>query len=255
MIDLPAVFFEIHLGLPREAPGDDESTRRALRLCELPADIDMLDVGCGPGGQTVVAAQEFAQASVVAIDLHRPFLDEVWRRAETDGVADRVHPVHADMQRLPVADGGFDLILAEGSAYVIGIHAALSQWRALLRQPGYIVFSELVWLTDNRPEEAAAFFNAEYPPMTTPGVIVKTIDECGYVLVGRFTLPDESWWVSYYAPMEKRIEELRVKYAGDDDALGVIEESQKEIDIRRRYGDSYGYEFFVVRMQAGMAGR
>ena len=46
-------FFEIHQGLPREGPGDFDSTRRALALLGgLPERPRILDIGCGPGMQT-----------------------------------------------------------------------------------------------------------------------------------------------------------------------------------------------------------
>ena len=53
----PPQFFELHTGLPREGPGDDSITRRAVGLLpELPQDPVVIDAGCGPGGQTLVLA-------------------------------------------------------------------------------------------------------------------------------------------------------------------------------------------------------
>jgi hypothetical protein len=51
---LPEFFWIIHCGLPREGPGDNESTRRAyVMLKDLPERPQILDVVCGPGMQTV----------------------------------------------------------------------------------------------------------------------------------------------------------------------------------------------------------
>ncbi len=48
------LFFEIHSGLPREGPGDDASTRKAFSMVpSLPASPLILDIGCGPGMQTL----------------------------------------------------------------------------------------------------------------------------------------------------------------------------------------------------------
>ena len=48
----------LHQGLPREGPGDDGCTREALRrLPELRPEAVVLDLGCGPGGQTLVLAK------------------------------------------------------------------------------------------------------------------------------------------------------------------------------------------------------
>ena len=54
----PPQFFELHSGLPREGPGDDSITQRAVELLPaLPPDPVVVDAGCGPGGQTLVLAR------------------------------------------------------------------------------------------------------------------------------------------------------------------------------------------------------
>ena len=60
-------------------------------------------------------------------------------------------------------------------------------------------------------------------------------------------LPDTAWWDDYYAPLADKLPMLRQKYRDDDEALGVVEMTQREIEMRRKFGDSYGYEFFVGR--------
>jgi len=51
---LPEIFWEIHNGLPRAGPGDNDSTRRAyLMLKDLPENPRIIDIGCGPGMQTI----------------------------------------------------------------------------------------------------------------------------------------------------------------------------------------------------------
>ena len=55
---LMEIMLDVHSGLPRQGPGDDESTLRALSLCtELPMRPSVLDVGCGPGMQTIALAR------------------------------------------------------------------------------------------------------------------------------------------------------------------------------------------------------
>ena len=55
---LPESFWIIHSGLPREGPEDNKSTQRAYRMLKgLPTNSRILDVGCGPGMQTVELAK------------------------------------------------------------------------------------------------------------------------------------------------------------------------------------------------------
>lgn len=76
------VFFEIHRDLPREGPGNNESTRKAFHLLNgLPSQPNILDIGCGPGMQTIEIAK-MTNGKIIAIDTHEPFLEELNRRAE-----------------------------------------------------------------------------------------------------------------------------------------------------------------------------
>ncbi len=69
---LPEFFWVIHSGLPREGPGDNKSTRKAYRMLkDLPKNPRILDVGCGPGMQTVELAK-LSGGQIVALDFHEP---------------------------------------------------------------------------------------------------------------------------------------------------------------------------------------
>jgi len=241
------VFFELHHDLPREGPGDDESTLRALALCtELPERPDVLDVGCGPGMQTLALAAATG-GIITAVDAHEPFLDQLRERAEAAGVRDRLHVMRGDMTDLPFGPDSFDLIWSEGAAYIMGISEAFDAWRAFLRPGGYIVVSELVWLVDDVPAEVRDFFERGYPGVTDVAGNLQRIAATGYEIIDHFTLPAESWWTHYQSPLEARIPGLLDRYAGDEAALAVINETIEEHRIRREYPETYGYEFFIAR--------
>ena len=107
--------------------------------------------------------------------------------------------------------------------------------------------TELVWLDDRPPAEVAEFFGREYPAMTRVQAINEALSVSGYENMGDFTLPDSAWWDDYYTPLNAKLPALKQKYAGDEQALAVIASSEAEIDLRRRFGESYGYQFFVAR--------
>jgi serine/threonine-protein kinase HipA len=60
-------------------------------------------------------------------------------------------------------------------------------------------------------------------------------------------LPVQDWWNNYYTPAERRVEELREKYADDPDMLATLDETSREHDLFRTYHDAYGYVFYVMR--------
>lgn len=241
------VFFDVFAGLPREAPGLDECTRQALALCKgLPEHPVVLDLGCGPGAQTMVLATELA-GTITAVDFHEPFLEELRRRAEALGITDRVETRRLDMTSLPFEPESFDSIWAEGSAYIVGIEAALRAWKPLLKPGGYLGFTELVWLVEEPDAEVKAFFDEEYPAMTSVKGNLDLITNEGYAVVGRFTLPNAAWWDHYYGPLEAKFPMLRERYAGNEPALAIVAQVEREVAMRRRHPDDYGYEFFVAR--------
>jgi hypothetical protein len=60
-------------------------------------------------------------------------------------------------------------------------------------------------------------------------------------------LPTSSWWDNYYTPQAARIAMLREKYRDDAEAILLLDESQKEIDLYRDYSDWYGYVFYIMQ--------
>ena len=75
------LFWRLHERLPNQGPGSDETTRRALAapIRETPR---VLDMGCGPGRQTLMLAADLG-GKVTALDLIPQFLEEGSRRAST----------------------------------------------------------------------------------------------------------------------------------------------------------------------------
>jgi SAM-dependent methyltransferase len=245
------VLLDVHSGLPRQGPGDDESTLRALGMCtELPAQPAVLDIGCGPGMQTMALAGA-TDGTVTAIDLIEQFLDQLRERAIAAGVRHRVQVMGADMADLPFGKHTFDLIWCEGAAYIMGISEAFTNWMEFLRPHGYLVVSEICWLMPEAdvPADVVDFWRRDYAGITDIAGNIERIEACGYDVIGHFTLPDESWWTHYYDPLAAKLRAARETYGSDPRALEFIDGSEEEQRIRREHGDTYGYEFFVCRLR------
>ena len=206
----------MHQDLPREGPGNRQSTARALGLiADLPAAPQVLDIGCGPGMQTVDLAGLVPGARIQAVDAHAPFLADGTRRAEAAGCADRVTFSVGDMRALDFEPETFDLLWCEGAAYIMGVAEALEAWRPLLKAGGCLAFTEAVWLTADPPQTLAAWWHAEYPAMGDAQATLDKVANAGYEILGHFVLPEAAWWDDYYMPMEARIAGLRVELEGD----------------------------------------
>lgn len=242
------VFAEVHDDIPRGGPGNFESTRKAFRiLAELPERPNILDVGCGPGVQTLDLAR-LTDGSITAVDNHKHFLGRLRETVARRGLTDRVTVLDRDMFHLRLKPQSFDAIWAEGSIYIIGFEAGLRSWRPLLRRPGYLAATEITWLRPDRPVELEAFWANEYPAMQDVEANLAAIRRSGFVPSGHFTLPGSAWWEPYYGPIERRLPALRAKYRDHPQALAVLQSEQTEIDLYRRYSAYYGYVFYVMRV-------
>ncbi|GHE09764.1 SAM-dependent methyltransferase [Klenkia taihuensis] len=242
MTELADVFWAAHTDLPREAPGSVRTTELLLALAgPLPDRPRTVDVGSGTGPASVLLA-ELTGGEVTAVDLHAPFLAAVTERARGAGVADRVHPLRASMDSLPLQPGSVDLVWAEGSAYAVGVDAALAAWRPLLAPGGVVVLTEAEWTTADPAPGARAFWDPGYPAMRDTAGNVAAFRAAGWVVQAAYLLPDADW-AAYYDPLAARIEQLRAE--GVDPAL--LDQVGEEIAVREAHAGDYGYTGYVLR--------
>lgn len=242
-----AIFFEVYEHLPRQGPGDRASALRALSLCgDLPDRPAVLDLGCGVGGQTLFLAERTG-GTILAMDRHAPSVARLEAAIAARGLSERVRAVVGDMAEPGLPAESVDLIWSEGALYNLGLDRALAVCADLLRPGGYLAFTDAIWRKDDPPAELKAGFEQDYPTMGRLEDDLARIHASGLELVGHFTLPDEAWWTDFYAPMERRIAQLRVIHAGDAEAQAILDQLAAEPVLHRSSGAWYAYEFFVLR--------
>ena len=241
------IYFEIFESLPRQGPGDEESTKRAFqKLAELPNHPEILDVGCGTGAQTMVLAK-LTSGNIKALDNHTPFIEKLKRDVRRAGYAERIRCVVGDMASMNFEKNSFDLIWSEGAAYIMGFNNALKAWRPLLCPNGYMVISEMVWFKEEASQEIRDYFAKEYPDMKYYKHIFPTIESSGYKMIDYFPLPSEAWWTDFYTPAEEKLVEMRRKHQKNNDAQAIFDSFQLEIDMHRKYSEYYGYGFYIMQ--------
>lgn len=239
-------FYEVFENIPRQGPGIKESTYKAYNLIKeyLPSRPEILDVGCGKGVQTIELAQE-CHGHITAIDKHQFFLDHLKKAASEEGLSDKISCINADMAQLPFNKPVFDVIWSEGAVFIIGIKEGLKQWKRFLKQDGFLVLSDLVWLTDERPSELTQHWKNEGISVLTIDQVLKAADQEKYCIIDHFTLPDEGWLEKFIIPLEKTITSLRAKYAGNTEALETFQALEYENGLVKKYLNCCGYEFFI----------
>jgi SAM-dependent methyltransferase len=235
-----ADFMEIFKELERWGPESEADTLKALEALSV-APTPILDIGCGKGTTTLVLARNTA-AKITAVDNESIAIDAVQRAVTALGLQQRVSAISASMADLPFKTASFDLIWAEGSAYIIGVERALKEWRRYLANPGFLVVSDLVWLRDSPSPEAVTFWKGEYPDMQTVAVRRQHMRSAGYLIVADFALSSQAW-NNYIDPLRERVEKL-----GREMDTSAMNDIRAELEIYDRYLEKdFGYHFFVLQ--------
>src|SRR4030042_676297 len=132
----------------------------------LPEKPKILDIGCGPGRQTMELAR-LSGGKITALDNHQPFLDKVRKDADALGLSPHIETLNQDMKAMDFETGSFDVIWAEGALTLMGFENGLKTCRPLLKEKGYLGVTELVWLEDHPSPEARE--GAQENPATKNG--------------------------------------------------------------------------------------
>lgn len=126
------------------AGGVAEIKERTLAWMDLEAGHRVLDVGCGPGIDTLALAERVgSKGEVVGVDYDAEMIEEARRRAERAGVSAWVRHLHADAAALPLPDESFDACRCERVLqHVADPEAALDEMLRVTRPGGRIVVAD-----------------------------------------------------------------------------------------------------------------
>lgn len=242
-----SLFIEMFAALPRQGPGSEACTLRALEalkphLTPAPA---ILDIGCGAGAQTLTLAKALPDAIITAVDLEASLLEKLSRDAHELGLAERIETMSGDMGEMGKLelDRTFDLIWSEGAIYIIGLEQGLQAWKPLLKAGGCLAISHIAWLTDSPSSLALNFWQMAYPQIAHRQANADIIQQQGFRIVDQFDLPASAWWQDYYTPMEQALEQL----PDTPEAEALALECRTEIDLYKQHGEEYGYVFWLLK--------
>ena len=206
----------------------------------------ILDIGCGTGAQTITLAKNTA-AQITAVDMLPQFLEKLMKKAKEENLLNRITAKEMLMDQLAFDERSFDVIWSEGAIYNIGFEKGLSMWKKYLKDDGYLVVSEISWLTDTRPEEVEQYWVNVYPEMDTVENKLSVIEKCGYTSVAHFPLDDKCWIDHYYQPLLENADAFLKKYDYADEVKQFLEAGENEADMYNRFKDYYSYVFYIAK--------
>lgn len=205
--------------------GLSKYTREAYQMLPKLDKPRILDIGCGSGVPTIELAR-LSNGRIIGLDIDQRLLDRLEKKVKEAGFSNRVKTLKCSMFEIDFPDESFDIIWSEGSISEIGFEKGLKEWGHFLKTNGFLVVHDDIKNTGKK---------------------LKQIPKCGYSLLGHFLLPDDTWWIEYYGPLEKRIQELRIEYVDDKESLKLLEKEQNEIDMFKNNPKIYGSVFFVMQ--------
>jgi len=122
----------------------------------------VVDLGSGTGGAAAAMQRRWPKASVLALDLAIPMLDEGRRRSRWHPLRRRVQPLCADARALPLAEASVDVLFSNLCLqWVEDLPAVFAGFRRVLRPGGLLLAS--TFGPDTLQELRAAFAEAEAP--------------------------------------------------------------------------------------------
>jgi ubiquinone/menaquinone biosynthesis C-methylase UbiE len=202
-------------------------TRKAFQMLPPMEKPCILDLGCGTGVPTMELAR-LSQGEIIGLDIDQLSLDKFNEKIKQAGLTSRVKTIKCSMLEMNFPDESFDLIWAEGVLSRISFEKALKVWQRFLKTKGFLVLHEEIRFIEKDLEK---------------------VSNCGFTLFGNFKLPQDAFWIEYYQPLQKRIDELRIKYGNDINALSVLDGEQREIDMFKKNPKLHNSGFYLLQKE------
>jgi SAM-dependent methyltransferase len=207
-------------------------------LLEWPANATVLDIGCGNGAWTSIAADRTARGHVIGLDFSPGMLDELRARVPT------VWCVQGDANTLPFATGSVDVLLAMWMLYHTDRTRAIAECRRVVRPGGKMIAatneSSFIPSLDDFLTEAAS------------EVLGHPVDEWLGTLT--FSLETgEEWFTPHFSNVERIINETPFEIPEAAPILGYLE-SVRGPAIARHDGQ-FDYDAFLALVEAELERR
>jgi SAM-dependent methyltransferase len=143
-------------GIPASAVNRALGVANHLRFADIRPGETILDIGCGGGIDTVLAARRVGPTGrVIALDFLPEMLQRTTNVAREAGL-DNVEPLDGEMEAIPLPDASVDLIISNG---VINLSArkarVMAECARVLRPSGRLCISDLTVDQDDLPAEIA----------------------------------------------------------------------------------------------------
>jgi ubiquinone/menaquinone biosynthesis C-methylase UbiE len=243
-----ALLVDLHKRQDRQGPGGEAETSKAIAMANLQKSkpIRIADIGCGTGASTLQLARSL-NTELTAVDFLPDFIEVLKGKAEAAGLSEKIEPLVCSMEQLPFADEEYDVLWSEGAIYNMGFEKGVNEWRRFLKPRGFLVVSEITWLTNTRPPELQEYWEAQYPEIATASRKIEVLEAGGYSPVGYFVLPENCWLLNYYRPLQEGFPDFLARQNKSESATAIVEAEIGEIAFYTKHKRHYGYGMYIAQ--------
>lgn len=243
-MDIPLYFYLAYRDLDRLSAGSADTTLKAIEKMGIDnsGEINILDIGCGVGSDTILLADYFKNSTVEAVDLFKHYLEVLDEKIVENNLDERVFTYQMDMGDLDFANGEFDIVFSEAAVEIIGFRKGLKEWKRLLKPNGYMIVSDLSWI--KKPSsQSIKFWNGIYEEVDTIENKIAQITDEGYEFVDYVIVPKDDW-KDYHDKLKKNLNSL----SGDKSAKTFVGQLKKQINHYSQNSDEYSYVFYIMKL-------
>ncbi len=226
------------------SPAGKEFTLAAGYFAGINPSSRIADLGCGYGEGACTMAGQF-RCRVTAIDINEENIEYARQSAIKKNVSHLISFEHQDILSADFSPEPFELILAEGGILsYISRAKGFAKAASWLLPRGWFAFSDLVFLSENVPDEIKNIFENDTYHYESELSYRTLIQDSGFDIHLMCLVP-QSGWDNYYAHMARRLEDKKGFFSDNRIKLAF----HKEIDaFYRLEGFRYvGYLFCIVR--------
>ncbi|MBN1524295.1 MAG: class I SAM-dependent methyltransferase [Spirochaetales bacterium] len=200
-------------------------TWQAFNLLPQMTQPEILDLGCGTGVPTIELAI-LSKGHVTAVDSNRKALAVLRENSRALNLTKQITIKKGNIKKPGVKKNHFDIVWSEGAVNAIGFEKALSSWRPLLKQEGFLVIHD-----EKKGYETK----------------VSAAEGLGYEILHRFFVSVDAWFTRYIKPLSERAEVLREEYHYRKDLLAVIDRETYEVKLFRDDPNAVASIFYLMK--------
>lgn len=240
-MNIPLFFYLTFKDLNRLAAGSDESTLDVLNLAGIDNDsqINILEVACGTGSDTLILADYFKNSTVEAIDLFQHYLSILNEKISENNLQSRVFTYEMDMNDPDFANEEMDLIFCHAGVEIIGFKKALNRWRRILKPNGYLICSDLTWIS-SPSKESRDFWKNNYSEIDTVENKILQLEKLGFEYVNHYIL-DKNEFTDYYSQLNTNLDKIK----SDKSAKDFYHQLKNEIKISKN--EDFSYVYYIMK--------